>query len=329
MASSDRRPALNLNFGGWLSVKCTEYLELREQNSVDSHILNLKMGALLFRVQKANVVTRFGLFRTNPALLCKGEYIVQARVPPPIFDAFVNMIEGGPITVSEENCDSLRLLADEFQFDELSAECNLCLAWRQPPSPDPLLAGRESVCQMIEIDAGHSVTIKLRRRSKTYYALISLAKIHDFADRLADAKENQIVIDGIEGSDHIVEKAIAAVYSNTATALPCDDTRKQHLALMMWEIHKIVYYRDINAVRYCLNRLNDIAPTGFDKARLLLLSQCDPLCPDDFVALPRADWKVIADSLALLRYEKNGNREDAREVLRKLETRDHYRSLLI
>lgn len=72
---------------------------------------------------------------------------------------------------------------------------------------------------------------------------------------------------------------------------------------------------------YCWNRLNEIAPSGFDKARFLLLSQCDPRYPDDFRPLPNANWTIIGTAVETLKAERNGKKAEADELFRRLKDR--------
>jgi hypothetical protein len=82
----------------------------------------------------------------------------------------------------------------------------------------------------------------------------------------------------------------------------------------------------IDTAIYCFNLLNVIAPTAFDKAKLLILSQCDPSRPDDFVPLPTADWRIIGLGIRILSPEKNGKTKEARELLQKLKDTGLYKS---
>jgi hypothetical protein len=170
------------------------------------------------------------------------------------------------------------------------------------------------------LDSGPRVTITVKRRSMTYGALHSCREVIDFANSLGEAKEDGIVIDGIEGKDRIMEKAVATDYSNTASSLPAGDTKKAFLAFVLWKIQLYTYERSIDSFRYCLNELHELAPNSFEKARLLLSSQCDR----EFVPLPMADMDVVRDAIRMLKSEKNGKRVDARNLLRQLYATGHY-----
>jgi hypothetical protein len=89
-----------------------------------------------------------------------------------------------------------------------------------------------------------------------------------------------------------------------------------------------LYSYSIDATIYCLNELNKIAPTELDKARLLIVSQCDPDCHEGFLPQPKAYWKVIGYALLMLRREKNGQRKEAMELLDRLKSTGRYTALL-
>jgi hypothetical protein len=136
------------------------------------------------------------------------------------------------------------------------------------------------------------------------------------------------VIDGVYGSDHIVEKAIAAVFSNALSSLPDDHAKTPFLVMTLWEIRKQLHFSDLDSVKYCFDRIQEMAPTSFDIAKLLLLSQCDPDCPDDFVPLPSASHDLIDDAIRILTNEKNGKMKETRELLQRLGASGRYESVL-
>jgi hypothetical protein len=177
------------------------------------------------------------------------------------------------------------------------------------------------------VGAGHEVTITAFGRSETYDVLRSLDEIQEFALFLERCNANDIAIDGQYESDRIMEKAIAAVFANAVASLPDDHTKPPFLVMTLWEIRK-GSYSDFSSVMYCFDRIHEIAHTSFDTARLLLLSQCDPGCPDDFVPLPSADREVIDDAIQILAKEKNAKIQEARELLRRLSASGYYESVL-
>jgi hypothetical protein len=86
-------------------------------------ILNLKASGAVFPVKKADLLDRLGIFKEGSSLLNAEEYEVQTRVPRSVLEAFVLMIEGGPIPISEATFKAFRLVSAEFQFRALSEEC--------------------------------------------------------------------------------------------------------------------------------------------------------------------------------------------------------------
>jgi hypothetical protein len=124
-----------------------------------------------------------------------------------------------------------------------------------------------------------------------------------------------------------MEKAIAAVFANAVASLPDDHTKPPFLVMTLWEIRRRSY-TDFSSVMYCFDRIHEIAATSFDMATLLLLSQCDPDCPDDFVPLPNADREVIGDSIQILAKEKNAKIQETRDLLRRLSASGYYESVL-
>jgi hypothetical protein len=141
---------------------------------------------------------------------------------------------------------------------------------------------------------------------------------------LLNAKASDIKIEGIDGSDGLVEKAVAAVYSNTLADLGDDDTKKPFLVMVLWRLYTFWHELCFRPMLYCLNRLNEIAPTGFDKARLLLLSQCRRVSPPDFVPRSNADPYIISNAITLLIAENNGKSADADKLIQQLSITGRY-----
>jgi hypothetical protein len=71
-----------------------------------------------------------------------------------------------------------------------------------------------------------------------------------------------------------------------------------------------------------------MAPTALDKARLLLLSQCDPNSPNPFVSIEYPKWCVIQKAIEWLKHERNVKVEEAKAFLRQLEENGRYEGLL-
>jgi hypothetical protein len=290
-----------------------------------SPTLSLKLGDEVFRVKKKNLFENLGLFQENPSLLSASDYEVRTAVPRDVFAAFVSIIEGSPITLSEENYESFGLLSLEFRFEALSDACSAFMA-RERSKPE--LSNGESNWKKISVGPGHKVTITVLGCSKTYEILSSLDEIQSFAISLERSKANGVVIDGIDGSDDVVVKAIAAVLSNAAMSLPDDHMKLPFLVMTLWGIRKWFRFADMDSVMYCFDRIREMAPTTFDLARLLLLSQCDPNRRHDFVPLPTADEEIVEDAIQMLQHEKNSKTREARELFQRLKASGLYEFVL-
>jgi hypothetical protein len=281
--------------------------------------LNLKVGEKIFPVKKSVLSNRLGLFQETPSLLESEEYEVQTKVSLSVFSAFVYLLEGDRVGLHEATVESFRLLADEFGFEELSSACTSFSA------SSGISEGESSGTETLR-SLRPRVKLMYNNCLHTYEVLTSLSEINKFGLFLSGAKEEDIVIDGVNERDRVVDKAVATVYFNTVASLPDDNAKEPVLALILWQTHDWLHLYSIDTVIYCFRLLNIIAATGFDKARLLILSQCDPGRPDDFVPLPTADWSVIGTGIRILRQEKNGKTNEARELLRKLRATGWYNS---
>jgi hypothetical protein len=178
---------------------------------------DLKLGGRVFPVKRAVLCSKLRLFRYNPSLLYS-DYEVHSKVPLEIFNDFVSALSDRSPTFSNKNCDFFRQLAKEFQFGELSVECDRFTAQRRPGSAIELVVYEE-----VKVGPGHRVTMTAKESSRTYESLHSLEEIRDFGSDLKGAKS--IVIDRIEGNDRVVEKAVAAVYSNSVADMCDSDAR--------------------------------------------------------------------------------------------------------
>jgi hypothetical protein len=245
------------------------------------------------------------------------------------FSAFVYLFEGGRIGLYEATLESFRLLAAEFGFESLSSACSLfstsnggfCVF-----SSDTGVSEGESGGIETSPSVRPRVRITYGDRLHTYEVLASLRQAREFGIFLSKANEEDIVIDGVKDRDRLVEKAVATVYFNTVASLPDDNGKEPFLALILWETHYRIKDCSIDTVIYCFNLLNVIAPTAFNKAKLLILSQCDPSRSDDFVPLLAADWAIIGQGIRILAAEKNGKTKEARELLQKLRATGLYKS---
>jgi hypothetical protein len=69
----------------------------------------------------------------------------------------------------------------------------------------------------------------------------------------------------------------------------------------------------------CLNILTQLAPTNFELAQLLLQSQTNP----DLTPTAEADWDIIGSAIYLLKNERNGQRDQAIDILQTLKALTH------
>jgi hypothetical protein len=84
---------------------------------------NFKASGMVFPI-KRRFLAQLGLFQENRSLLTAEEYEIRAEVPVSVVQTFVEIVEGAvEIEVSEETCEALRVLGEEFQFEALRAEC--------------------------------------------------------------------------------------------------------------------------------------------------------------------------------------------------------------
>jgi hypothetical protein len=272
-------------------------------SSEKSQTLNLKLGSNVFPVKKTDLET-FSLFQKNPSLLDSDEYEVQSQVPLPVLSSLVYTLEGGPITFCEATFNFYQPLADEFGLEKFFDS--------QVKSPRP---GRRSV------------TLTVKKCSTRYEVLRAVWEIQHFAKSLMKVDEGGIAINGREVSNHPMENAIAAVYCNTKASLPNTRPKAPFLALILWIIGQEASKYTIDTVTYCLDLLQMLAPTGFDTARLLLLSQCDPSRPDDFVLLETADWSVVREAVVMLEAQKHRKAKEAKALLKQLQENEQYRPM--
>jgi hypothetical protein len=176
---------------------------------------------------------------------------------------------------------------------------------------------------------GQFVKITVDGNTVTYNSLKSLKEIKGFTMALQDAREEGIEI---EGSESIckVDEAVKAVLANTRENLPpgfqMNNTKgKAFLVMFLWVMQKWLYSCNIDSSIYCLTELHGIASTAFEKARLLIFSQCNP---DGITPLPTADWNIIGDAVLMLKKEKNGHSNEAKALLGQLKTTGQYNALL-
>jgi hypothetical protein len=93
--------------------------------------LPLRVGRTTYPVTKTSLLGRLLLFQNDPSLLGQKEYVVKSDVPPPVFEEFVRIVESGAISVTRDNCQFFKALAEEFGDEELLRECNVFEAARE------------------------------------------------------------------------------------------------------------------------------------------------------------------------------------------------------
>jgi hypothetical protein len=280
-----------------------------------SPTLNLRLGEEIFPVKKTVLFKKLLLFQENPALLSADDFQVKTSVPSEHFEGFVRIIEGEPPCVSEFTCDSFWRLSEEFRFEFLAAACTA------------FLASKEYFVETASV-LRPRVTITVGTQSTTYESLKSYDEIRSFALDLTKRGKDCIVIEGMKGKGNLIQTAVEAVYGNTVSDLGLTETTKPFLAMALWEIQSRVNWDSIDTMIYCLNRLNEMAPSAFDKAKILLLSQSDRICRDDYQMNPMKDSIVIMDAIEMLKTEKNGRMNEAQELLAQLRKTGRFASLL-
>ncbi len=153
-----------------------------------------------------------------------------------------------------------------------------------------------------------------------YTVLKTLSEARDFCVDLRDAGEDQILVT----QEDKVGYSVRSVLKNTILSLAplsggdCSKIReedKPFMASVLWEMQKQLYGCSVDNSIYCLNMLNIIANSAFDKALLLLHSQCEG---ENFIPSDTADWDIISDAVLMLKTEKNGRRGVAVTLLLKL-----------
>jgi hypothetical protein len=175
----------------------------------------------------------------------------------------------------------------------------------------------EPFCQI------RAVTITVKGCSTKYAVLKSLRHIQDFAEDLRDVTEDGIEIED-SSSPRKFEEAVKTIYTNIIISFPEGDARNQFVASALWQMQLVLFQSNIDCTIYCLNELHKMAPTSFEKARLLLCGQCNP----DLTPLTEAEWNVIGSAILLLKNEKNGDGIAARDLLQTLKNTGKFEALL-
>jgi hypothetical protein len=295
--------------------------------AVESPKLNLKVGEVLFSIDKTSLPVGFKLFTFGYPRQFIDEYEVQTPVTPTVFQDFMDYVNGKSVTLSEENCETFWYLADEFGMDSIADKCDEFMGLPSVASMDSKQLGEALVYKEVEVGPGHRVKLTVGVMSETYDTLRSIKEIHMFTFMLRRARKEDIVIEGIEGRDRLVEKAVAAVYANAVVRFPEGRVKRQFLVITLWVLQKRLICWSIDSAIYCLNKLNEIAPTRFDKAKHLLLSQFRPLSRTELVPMPKASEIIISDAIEMLTHEKGVRMVEANELLRRVKATGQYNML--
>jgi hypothetical protein len=97
------------------------------------------------------------------------EYEVKTQVPPAVFAAFVKMIEGCPIDISEDTIVFFRGLSQEFGFKLLEEECvafeSLHRHYSEDSTQPEISMLYERICELEESQLRQSHTIAVLERN--------------------------------------------------------------------------------------------------------------------------------------------------------------------
>lgn len=166
------------------------------------------------------------------------------------------------------------------------------------------------------------VKIIFNSREITYKTCKSAEEMSNFVSDCIEGKE--IRINDIPQSSMPLNSATAAIISNTArelesSAMDIDYAHMQEnykplIALISW-----IGFQQFSSVSpdtstICLEILNKIAPSNYDKAELILKSQC----VSNYEPAKNADWRIIGEAVNMLKHEKNGHTGEANNLLAKL-----------
>lgn len=91
-------------------------------------------------------------------------------------------------------------------------------------------------------------------------------------------------------------------------------TRKAQLAAVLCTLESVL--EDENSQIFCKETFKYLEPSQYERAKLLLLSQCN--YSTDFIPAEHADWYLINTAICLLQAENNGHKEKACELLEEL-----------
>lgn len=164
----------------------------------------------------------------------------------------------------------------------------------------------------------------VRLNGQVFSRITNSTEAKNFADALYEAKYDDIEIESKTGrvtSSSRLNDAIDVIINNSFLKAATNEKLKLLYMVFLWSIYKSVFPSNLETQGFCYERMNEIAKTSFEKARLLLLSQCEA---ETVIPFENADWGIIGDAVYMLADEKNGCREQAFELLEKLKKTGKY-----
>lgn len=164
----------------------------------------------------------------------------------------------------------------------------------------------------------------VKLNGRLFSRITNSTEAKNFADALYEAKYDDIEIEskiGMVTSHSRLNDAINVIINNSFLEASTNEKLKQLYMVFLWSIYKSVFPSNLETQGFCYEKMNEIAKTSFEKAELLLLSQCKT---GKVVPLESADWSIIGDAVYMLADEKNGYRERAFELLKELKATGKY-----
>ncbi|MDR2735334.1 MAG: hypothetical protein LBB20_00625 [Puniceicoccales bacterium] len=181
------------------------------------------------------------------------------------------------------------------------------------------------------------VTKTIEIKPTKYTSLKSTREARNFAMDLTDKKKGKVMAASNSGEEMKISDVVKLVLRNTLKDLIKEDVDldnikgeelvdkfkdskkdKAFFVSILWTIQSMLIGYSVNSSIYCLNLFHKIAKNSFEKARLLLLSQCDQNSSDEYIPRKDSDREVMKVAINMLKYEKDGYTKDADELLKKL-----------
>jgi hypothetical protein len=121
-------------------------------SSVPKPTLTVKVGNQLFPVKKALLRANCRLFQERESLLEQAEYVIRAAVRSDVARAFIEMMDGGFMTIKEESRRELLALGEELGYQD-----NVEVDWDEVTWED----------NWVEVPDGVKTETRFRRVTKT------------------------------------------------------------------------------------------------------------------------------------------------------------------